>query len=279
MLQRQLNRTGLSVGGATFSRFMFSFPIIALATIAAGLVFGHAIPSTPAPFWAYALPGGIAQILATACVIRMFSLRNFAVGIAFKKSEAVLTAFVGILILGEYVTPAAWIAIALGVVAVLILSQKGEAAFSWAALRSPATVFGLTSGLFFAFSSVLYRGATLSLEGPVLLRSAVTLACVTAWQSLALGLWLWLREPGELARVFRAWRVAALVGITSLIGSYCWFTAFALQNAAYVKALGQVEVLFSIAATALLLGERITARELWGIAVLTVSILFLVQVV
>ena len=271
LLQRQLNRSGLSVAGATFSRFMFSFPIIVIATGVAALLFGRAIPIPHWSFWSYALPGGICQILATACVIAMFSLRNFAVGIAFKKSEAVLTAFVSILILGEYIAPLAWIAIGLSVVAVLILSQTGADAYSWRAVKSPTTILGLTSGLLFAFSSVFYRGATLSLgEANVLLRAAVTLACVTAWQSLVLALWLGLREPGELSRVFAAWRVAAVVGITSLVGSYCWFTAFALQNAAYVKALGQIEVLFSIVATRFWLGEAIAGRELVGIAVLTV---------
>lgn len=41
------------------------------------------------PFWAYALAGGLTQILATMCVVALFAERNFAVGITFKKTEVI----------------------------------------------------------------------------------------------------------------------------------------------------------------------------------------------
>ncbi|SEN68022.1 DMT family transporter [Palleronia pelagia] len=278
-LQRHLKRTGLSVAGATFSRFVFSAPLVALGVVTGAWLARVPLPVPPPNFWAFALPGGIAQILATACVIAMFSLRNFAVGIAFKKSEAVLTGVVGIVVLGETLSLGAWIAIGIGVLALLLLSQEDARGWSWGALLSRATALGLGSGLLFSFSAVLYRGATLQIpELPVLLRAGLTLACVTAWQTCVLGAWLAFRERGELTRVARHWRVAALVGVTSLVGSYGWFTAFALQSAALVKALGQVEVILSILVTTLVLGERMRAREGWAIAGLTASILLLIWV-
>jgi drug/metabolite transporter (DMT)-like permease len=91
-----------------------------------------------------------------------------------------------------------------------------------------------------------------------------------------MALWLAWRERGQIATVIRAWRVAGLVGVTSMIGSFCWFSAFTLQNAAYVNALGQVELIFSLAASALFFRERITARELAGMALLGLGILVLV---
>ncbi len=57
-----------------------------------------------------------------------------------------------------------------------------------------------------------------------------------------------------------------------MIGSFCWFTAFTLQNAAYVNALGQIELIFSLAASALFFRERIAARELAGMALLGLGI-------
>ena len=101
----------------------------------------------------------------------------------------------------------------------------------------------------------------------------------TLWQTLILGAWLIWREPGQLAAVARAWRIAGLAGLFSMVGSMGWFTAFALQNAAYVKALGQVEVVFSILATTLFLGERISRREVLGIGLLTLSIVALILAV
>ena len=78
------------------------------------------------------------------------------------------------------------------------------------------------------------------------------------------------------SRVWAARRVAVWIGLTSMGGSLCWFIAFTLQNAAYVKALGQVELMLSIAASTLFFRERISRREWAGMAVLALSILALV---
>jgi drug/metabolite transporter (DMT)-like permease len=62
-------------------------------------------------------------------------------------------------------------------------------------------------------------------------------------------------------------------------GSLCWFIAFALQNAAYVKALGQVELILSVAASTLFFRERISGREWAGMTVLVGSIVMLILVI
>ena len=73
-------------------------------------------------------------------------------------------------------------------------------------------------------------------------------------------------------------RTGVFVGLTSLCGSFCWFFAFTLQAAAYVKAVGQVELVLSLLASVLFFGEKISARELVGMAILSGSILMLVLV-
>ena len=274
LLQRHLKRTRLSTAGATFSRFLFSAPLVALLLLAGAAFTGTALPEPSPAFWRFVLSGGVAQILATACVIALFGLRNFAVGITFKKSETILTAIFGFALLGEVVSAGAAGAIALGVLAVIVYS--GEAG-RW---NPRAVALGLGSGALFAVSAVCFRGAALSLgDAPVLIRSGSTLAVATLWQTLILGAWLIWREPGQLAAVARAWRIAGLAGLFSMVGSMGWFTAFALQNAAYVKALGQVEVVFSILATTLFLGETISRREVLGIGLLTLSIVALILAV
>ena len=59
-------------------------------------------------------------------------------------------------------------------------------------------------------------------------------------------------------------------------GSLCWFIAFTLQNAAYVRAVGQVELVFSALVSWLVFRERAGGRELAGIGMLGLSILLLV---
>ena len=96
--------------------------------------------------------------------------------------------------------------------------------------------------------------ASLQLQEPdAVLRAALTLAVVVCLQTAMMLAWLGVRDPGEIARVWAARRVAVWVGLTSMGGSFCWFLAFTLQNAAYVKALGQVELLLSLLALILAL--------------------------
>ena len=59
-------------------------------------------------------------------------------------------------------------------------------------------------------------------------------------------------------------------------GVVCWFSAFALQNAAYVKAVGQIELIFSLVVTVLFFKEKITLREWIGVGVLGLSVIAMV---
>ena len=278
MLQKSLSAAKLSAQGATFARFVYSAPLI-LAGLALWLgATGRALPVLGGAFWADAAIGGTAQILATVCVVALFRQRNFAVGITFKKTEVIQTALVGLVVLGEGVSAAGLGAILLGLAAVLVLAgTPGSALAWWRQLGNRATLLGLGSGVLFAISAVFYRAASLELDGAEPgLRAAVTLAAVVGLQTLGMGAWLLWRDRGELRAVWAARRTAVFVGLFSMGGSFCWFLAFTLQNAAYVKALGQVELILSLMASTLFFRERISGREIAGIALLGLSILALV---
>ena len=268
----------LSTGGATLARFFYSMPFVVSLAVGYLIYTGTARPEFSSLFWVYALSGGLAQILATWCVVALFAQRNFAVGITFKKTEVIQTALVGFLVLGDRITFAGSLTIFVGLIGVLILSDN-RIAGQGARLFNRAAGLGLASGAFFAISAVGYRGATLEIASDdAFLRALVTLAVVTTSQALALILWLAWRERGELGRVIAARRTAVWMGITGMGGSLCWFTAFTLQNAAYVFVVGQIEVIFSLLASVLFFREKITGREFLGIALLSISIVGLVIV-
>ncbi len=281
MLQKVLATATLSPAGATFSRFIYSAPFIALLLVAYMSATQASLPPLDARFWGFGLLGGTAQILATVCVVMLFKERNFAVGITFKKTEVIQTVLVGVVLLGDLVSLAGLAAIALGLMGLLLLSGGKEATgFHLSDLRNRAAGLGIASGILFAFSAVSYRGAslTLAVEDP-LLRASVTLMAVVTMQTVIMLVWLGLYDRGEIGRVWRARRVAIWIGLTSMGGSLCWFTAFTLQNAAYVKALGQVELILSILASTLFFREKITLREAVGMAILVASILLLILVI
>ncbi|MBL4916366.1 DMT family transporter [Szabonella alba] len=275
-LQKRLKGLGLSTGGATFSRFLFAVPLAAGGALLLAQTGGHAIALPGPVFWAYAMSGGVAQIIATFCTVALFSERSFAVGIAFTKTETIQVAVFSALLLGEAVSPAGALAIVIGFAGVILLSRP-PGGWRQGRVFNRATVLGLLAGGFFGLSAIGYRGATLEIDSvDALYRAAAALACVTAFQTVAMALWLLWREPGELGRVLRAWRATLPVGVTGVAGSYGWFIAFALQNAAYVRAVGQVELIFSILASMLFFREVPTRREVAGMALLGISILLIV---
>lgn len=278
MLQKSLSTVRLSAQGATFARFVYSAPLILGGLVTYFRASGRPLPALSVEFWTYAAIGGTTQILATICVVALFKQRNFAVGITFKKTEVIQTALVGLVVLGEGVSAAGLGAILLGLLAVLVLSGSPGSPLSWwRQLGNRATALGLGSGVLFAFSAVFYRAATLELGGlEPALRAAVTLAVVVSMQTLGMGGWLLWRDRAELRAVWAARRIAVFVGLFSMGGSFCWFLAFTLQNAAYVKALGQVELILSLLASTLFFRETITRREVAGIALLGASIVALV---
>jgi drug/metabolite transporter (DMT)-like permease len=280
MFQKQLKTAGLSTAGATFARFFFAAPFVVAIAITYGSVTEQGAPTLPSVFWIYVVVGGTSQILATMCVVALFSLRNFAVGITFKKTEVLLSVLIGFVILSDAISVPALIAVFVGLGGVLLLADPPQTDGVWhKRIMNKAVLLGLTSGLFFGFSGVSYRGASLSIgDGDTFYRAIVALSFVVIFQFLAMLIWLKWREAGQITAVLNAWRIVSLVGLTSMIGTMCWFTAFTLQSAGYVNAVGQIELLFSIAIGALVFGERITKREWQGLLLLTGSIIMLVLV-
>lgn len=277
VLQKKLAQSQLSAQGATFARFVYSAPVIFFVIVIYLRATGQPLPNVAAGFGLYALIGGIAQIVATICVVRLFAQRNFAVGITFKKTEVLQAILVGIVVLGEGVSGLGLLAICVGLFGVFLLSDPpGEQGGGWWRLFNPAAGLGLLSGVLFAVSGVCYRGASLAIEtGDPVVRAGLTLVCVTTLQTVIMTVWLAWRERGQIRAVLQAWRVAGLVGVFSLAGSFCWFTAFTLQNVAYVKAVGQVELAFSYLASRYVFGERGGKRENWGIVLVLLSVVIL----
>ena len=278
-LQRHL-KARMGTTGATFVRFGFGAPFVLV--LVAVLHWGFALPWPPmsARFLTWALVGGLAQIAATFLLVHLFSLRNFAAGTAYSRTEPVMAALFGFALLGEPVGAAtmAALAIAMAGVAVLTLART-EAGLTGLlqALRQKSAAIGLTSGLLFGLSAVSYRAASQVLGGPtVLMQGAVTLVVVIVGQALLMLVWMVLRDPAELRRISRAWAPSLVVGLAGASASLGWFTAMTLQPAAMVKALAQVEMLFTLATSALIFREQINRREVLGCGLVVAGLLVLV---
>ncbi len=275
-LQKHL--TGkLSTLGAAYVRFVYAGPIALIYFLVVISTEGQPLPDLSASFLLYALLGGVCQIMFTIFLLWLFSFHNFAVGTTFSKLETVMVAVFGLILLGDKLTTPITVAIAISTLGLVILSA-GQAKLGITNLirglwRLP-TLIGLVCAAWLGMGVVLFRAALLSLaQDSFLLASSFTLLIVLILQIAMMGVLLRLREPGQLSRVLLHWRPAALVGISGGLASIGWFSAFTLQNATYVRALGQIELIFTFAATLLAFREKVSPKEVAGIVLITLSII------
>lgn len=267
-VQRRVSRT-LSVNGAGLVRYLYGLPFAALLLIAYMLATGARLPPVTPLFVLFCLGGGLAQIIATNLLLMAFAYRNFVVGTAYSKTEAVQSAALSFLLLGERLPALSWVGIGSGVAGVMILStggkRMGPADFA-RALGQPAARCGIASGFFFALTAIGVRRAAQAAGTPDPVLAALTVLVVTVLlQTIMQGGWLLLRERGEMRRVFSSWRVSGQVGLLSALGSACWFAGFATAPVALVRIVGQVEVAFTMAFGHFYLGERMARGEAAGL--------------
>ena len=278
-LQKHL-KGHLTTLGATYVRFLYALPFAVLYVAALNTAGGNPLPETNTIFFVYAFLGAIAQIVFTGLLIWLFSFRNFAVGTTFSKTEVVQIAVLGFLVLGDTLTLASGAAIAIAAVGVMVLSAGQThvtAATLLTSLSDRPTLIGLASGAFLGASVVFFRGAALSLgyDG-VVMAAAFTLAVALIMQTVLMGAYLAWKERATLTAVIVHWRWSLAVGVAGVAASICWFTAFTLQNAAYVRALGQVELIFTFIASVFLFGEKTNRVEIAGIILVAAGILVLI---
>ena len=60
-----------------------------------------------------------------------------------------------------------------------------------------------------------------------------------------------------------------------VLASVCWFTAFTLENAAHVRAVGQIELIFTFIASVFFFGEKSNRAEIFGIVLVAAGIVML----
>jgi drug/metabolite transporter (DMT)-like permease len=262
--------------GATLVRFLYGIPFAALAVAVL-----HALPATAAAvpqfhtqYFFWLVLGALGQLAATAFMLVAMKQRNFVIGVAYSKTDALQVALFGTLFLRELPGWVTLLAMALATAGVILLSLPPRTgAREWG---GRAALFGLASGAGFAISAVGYRGAALQLPGiSALLIGAWGVLFAQALQTVLLGGWLAVRARQALRALLTAWKVSIVAGGMGALASLCWFTAFALTTAANVRTLGMDEVVFSYLVSRRLLQEKLSRAEQGGLALVGVGLLCL----
>jgi len=265
--------------GATLVRFLYGLPA-SFCLLAVALVLAPDPIDPFAPTLLLWLPvGALAQVLATFLLLDLMGRRNFAVGVAWSKTEILLIAIAGWLLLGDALGPLGWTAVLLASLGVVLLSARGLAPADLLGGEARRVAWrGLATGAGFALAAVAYRASILAAGGPgSLLAAAWALLLAQTLQSLALLGWLARRERRVVTAVLRAWRTSLWAGTAGALASAGWFTAFSLAPAASVRTLGLVEMLMALVVSRRLFRERPSAQELAGQALVALAVLLVLR--
>jgi len=265
--------------GATLVRFLYGVPFAALWLVAVATAVREA-PVLPGPnFVAWCVLGGLSQIVGTALLLRTMRERNFAVGVAYSKTDTVQVAIFALVLLGERLDAVAVAAVVTATIGVLLLApaDRGRPLASLVeGLASRSALLGLACGAGMAMASVAFRAATqVAGTSSWLLDAALTVVVAQLLQTLMLGGWLWWRSRDVVVRTLRAWRVSLFAGFMGAAASAAWFSAFAIQSVTYVRTLGLTEMLWSYVVSRRFFRERLTPREVAGMLMIVAGVVII----
>ena len=273
---RNAAQTGLTqtIGtlGATQVRFLFGLPFALLFLPLVMLATGEALPALTLRSAGFISLGAVAQIAATALMLVTMKSRSFAVTTAWLKTEPVIVALTAAMVLGDPLTAAALLGILIAIAGVVLMSVKPGVGVAMWREAGPALT-GIASGALFGASAVGFRGGIIGLEeGSFLIRATSMLALNLCLQTALLTIWLLAFNRPALTGSFRVWRSSLWVGFVGASASLFWFIGFSLTSAANVRTLALVEVVMALAVARYVFGQKITPRQMLGMAVMMLGV-------
>ena len=269
--------------GAAYIRFCYALPFTTLIWLTWISIPGNNIPDLSIYSIVMCLVGSIFQVLFTYVLMKVFSHKNFATGIAFSKTEVILIAGLEIILLSAAFSISIMFGIILGVISVLLLSYAKKAdsisktfILLLKSIMSIGTLVGLLSGLLLAGSVVAFRVSIISVDAPLLDKSLFISFIAIVFQTIFVGFYLFINKRNEFQAVIKYWKPSLPAGLCGTGATFGWFVAFGLTTAAEVRAVGQIELIFSILLSVLFFKEKIKKTELTGIILLGLSILIII---
>lgn len=272
--QKNLSNT-LSPLSVTYTRYFYGLPIGLIYVTSLFVAFDIPVEQitlaiSQLNFWAFVVIASIAQILATALLVQLFSYRSFSVAIAFSKTEAIMAGIFAAVFFQDYLSTLGWVAVSLGVFGIVLLSKIDFKQL--ASMPKQALLYGIGSGVSFAITSLSLREASLILDLPLLLSASITLVFMLILQSTICFAIIKKTQSEQFNKIKTHRKTAWFIGITSALGSIGWFSAMSLQQVAIVKTLGQLEIVFMLLLSVFYFKEKISLQELSGIGLISLSV-------
>lgn len=270
--------TRLGTIGATQVRFLFGLPFAVGFLALAVWITGEAVPPLTPRAVGFVAVGAVAQIAATALMLRLMATQSFAVTTAWIKTEPVLVALFAAAVLGDPLTLPVLGSIGLATLGVLVMTLRPGVAGQMRRQGGPAAM-GLLAGALFGAAAIGFRGGILALpEGGFLIRASTALVVGLALQSLILLVWMALFDRAAIGACLAVWRASLGAGFLGALASQFWFIGFSLTSAANVRTVALIEVVFAQGLARVWLRQRVTGRQLAGMALLLTGVALLLRV-
>ena len=275
-IQKNLNKN-ISLVASTYVRFMFSLPFAALIFFFYFNGFEQlTILLQQKTFLIYVISGSLAQIFFTFVLLYSFQFSNFIVGTTLSKTEVVQISILETLLFQDHFNNLTILGIVISTIGVIIFSTKDKQVLI-NNLISKSTVIGLFCGFLLALSVVCYRGATLHLE--VLSnnfdKALSTLFLAVVFQSIIMTIYIFIFEKEQFKKMYEHKQQCLLAGLSGFLATISWFYAFTIMQATIVRAVGQVELLFSYIASRYYFKEKIKIVEIIGILIFVLGVLII----
>ena len=275
-IQKKLNKE-VSTIASTYVRFAFALPF---ATILFFIYFRNLEIIKEVllqdKFIIYLLLGSLSQIIFTFILLYLFKFSNFMVGTSLSKTEVIQVAILEFFILEEKLNKFGASGIVIATLGIIILSIKDTKLFL-KNLISKTTIIGLISGFFLALSVVYFRAAALTLDNfeSNFEKALSTLFFGLIVQTTVLTVYIYFFEKEQFSKLNKNKFESFGAGIAGFLATISWFYAFTLIQSSFVRALGQVEIIFSYISSRFYFKEKIKINEIIGVLIFIIGILIL----
>ena len=267
-LQKRLNKN-LSLVASAYVRFAFALPfafIIFFINFRSLDIVQIILDQNN--FIYYTFLGAIFQVIFTLLLLYLFKFSNFVVGTSLSKTEVIQIAIFEYIILKDKLNLFGIIGIIVATIGVIVITIKDVKLF-FRNFFSKVTLIGLTTGLILGLSVVYFRAAALSLENfsSNFDKAITTLFFGLFIQTAVVTTYLLIFEKSEFKKFYQNKVEICLTGLAGFLATLSWFFAFTLIQASFVRAVGQIEILFSYMSSKYLFKEKITFIEIMGVII------------
>tara|TARA_S200000501_G_C20868120_1_gene762938 strand:- start:588 stop:1487 length:900 start_codon:yes stop_codon:yes gene_type:complete len=216
------------------------------------------------------------QIIFTFVLLYLFRFANFVVGTSLSKTEVIQVAIFEYLIIGDKLNKFGITGIIISTIGVIILSIKDLSLFL-KNLLSKTTLIGLSAGLFLGLSVVYFRAAALTLENfdSNFEKAISTLFFGLVIQTTLVTFYLIIFEKTQFKKLYENKYECFIAGLAGFLATLSWFYAFTLVQSSFVRAIGQIELLFSYVSSKYMFKEKVKITEILGIIIFVSGVLIL----